>query len=124
MTEQTTVTANELYSRIASAFVSDPALEPALLADFGATVAQRFGVVLPKPGTLARTTDGFRLTYDGQHYDLGDPRTTAKGELNDAELELVSAGGDGGCPTDNGSTSQRSPDGNLPKIPMPSLPPL
>jgi hypothetical protein len=122
MTDQTTVSPTELYSRIASAFVSDPGLEPLLLADFAGTVTQRFGVVLPKPGALTRTAVGFRLTYDGQHYDLGDPRTAAKGELNDAELELVSAGGDDGCPTkDSGSSPQRSLDGNLPKIPMPPL---
>jgi hypothetical protein len=123
MADQTTSTANELYCQIVSAFVSDPGLEPALLADFGGTVAQRFGVGLPKPGTLARTANGFRLTYDGQHYDLGDPRTAAKGELNDAELELVSAGGDAGCPPPgNGVAVQRSPDGNLPQMPMPSPP--
>jgi hypothetical protein len=122
MTDLTTVSPNELYSRIASAFVSDPGLEPQLLADFAGTVAQRFGVVLPKPGMLTRTAGGFRLTYDGQHYDLGDPRTAAKGELNDAELELVSAGGGTDCPTGNDSPSPR-PEGNLPSVPMPSLPP-
>jgi hypothetical protein len=99
MTEQTTLTANELYSRITSAFVSDPDLEQALLADFEATVEQRFGVALPKRGALVRTAEGFRLTYDGKDYDIGDPRTAAKGELNDAELELVAGGGDQGeCP--------------------------
>jgi hypothetical protein len=98
MTDQATLSPSELYSRIASAFVLDPSLEPALLANFAGTVTQRFGVVLPKPGALARTANGFRLTYDGQHYDLGDPRTAAKGELNDAELELVSAGDGVECP--------------------------
>lgn len=93
MPEQTTMTASDLYSRIAAAFVSDPALEQDLLADLPGAVRQHFGVTLPKPAGLARTSDGFRLTYDGEEYDIGDPRTAAKGELNDAELELVSGGG-------------------------------
>lgn len=93
MTEQTTLTASDLYARIATAFVSDPGIAQALLADFHGAVARHFGVTLPKPAALARTADGFCLTYDGQDYDLGDPRHAAKGELNDAELELVSGGG-------------------------------
>lgn len=93
MTEQTTMTASDLYAQIATAFVSNPALEQDLLTDFHGAVARHFGVSMPKPGTLARTADGFRLTYDGHDYDLGDPRTAAHGELNDAELELVSGGG-------------------------------
>lgn len=92
MTDQNTISAADLYARIATTFVSEPDLEPALLADFDGTVAKRFGVALPKPGHLVRTQSGFRLTYDGKDYDLGDPRHAAKGELNDAELELVSAG--------------------------------
>jgi hypothetical protein len=123
LTNPTTVTANELYSQVATAFVADPSLEQALLTDFDATVAQRFGVALPKAGALERTADGFRLTYDGQHYDIGDPRTAAKGELNDAELELVSAGGNG-CPSSDTPSHSSPHEGNLPSIPMPTLPPL
>lgn len=95
MTAQTNITASDLYTRIATAVVSNPELESALLADFDGAVSRHFGVKLPKPATLARTTDGFLLTYDGKTYDLGDPRNAKPGELNDAELELVSGGGDG-----------------------------
>lgn len=98
MTEHATVTAADLYAHIANAFVSDPSLEKDLLADLPAAVEEYFGVTLQKPAKLARTSDGFVLTYDGHDYDLGDPRKATKGELNDAELELVSAGGDGDCP--------------------------
>jgi hypothetical protein len=97
MSNATSITAADLYTRIADAFVGDPAFEQALLADFDGAVAGRFGVKLPKPAKLVRLGSGFRLSYDGQDYDLGDPRTATKGELNDAELELVSAGG-GECP--------------------------
>ena len=100
MTEYTTVTAADLYAHIATAFISDPALEQDLLADLPGAVERHFGVVLKKPAKLARTSNGFVLTYDGHDYDLGDPRAATKGELNDAELELVSAGGDG-CETYN-----------------------
>jgi hypothetical protein len=93
MTREMTVTASDLYNRVVEAFVSDPSLEAALLADVGATVSERFGIALPKPATLVRSGSGFRLSYDGQDYDLGDPRQQTKGELNDAELELVSGGG-------------------------------
>lgn len=99
MTDHITFTAADIYAHIATAFVSDPALEKDLLADLPAAVEEYFGITLPKPAALARTSDGFVLTYDGQDYDLGDPRTATKGELNDAELELVSAGGDGDCAT-------------------------
>ena len=87
-----TVEPRRLYRQIADAFVTDPTMEASLLEDFDGTVAKRFGVVLPKPGRLVRDGSGFRLSYDGKDYDLGDPRTQKKGELNDAELELVSAG--------------------------------
>jgi hypothetical protein len=97
MNNATTMTAADLYTRIADTFVADAAFEQALLADFDGAVAGRFGIKLPKPAKLVRVGSGFRLTYDGQDYDLGDPRTAAKGELNDAELELVSAGGNE-CP--------------------------
>lgn len=100
MTGQTTMTASDLYTRIAATLVSNPELETALLADFDGAVSSHFGVMLPKPATLARTTDGFRLTYDGRTYDLGDPRHAKPGELNDAELELVSGGAGNGCPED------------------------
>ena len=92
MTTQTTLSAGDLYKQIADAFLNDPTMEASLLDDFDGTIAKRFGVALPKPGRLARVGSGFRLTYDGRNYDLGDPRNAAKGELNDAELELVSAG--------------------------------
>lgn len=92
------LTAANLYARIATEFVSDPALEQALLADFQGTVADRFHATFPKPIALSRTATGFCLTYDGQSFDLGDPRNAAKGELNDAELELVSGGGGPDCP--------------------------
>lgn len=98
MTEPSSLTAADLYARIATAFVAEPALEQDLLADLPDAVRRHFGVKLPKPAALARTSDGFVLTYDGQDYDLGDPRTAAKGELNDAELELVSGGGRDPCP--------------------------
>lgn len=98
MTEPTTISAADLYAHIATAFVSNPAMETDLLADLPNAIRQHFGVILPKPAKLARNSDGFVLTYDGHDYDLGDPRTAAKGELNDAELELVSAGGDWDCP--------------------------
>lgn len=101
MTDHATVTAADLYAHIATAFISDPALEKDLLADLPAAVEEYFGVTLQKPAALARTSDGFVLTYDGHDYDLGDPRAATKGELNDAELELVSAGSDGGCETYN-----------------------
>lgn len=101
MTEQPTVTAADLYAHIATAFISDPSLEKDLLADLPGAVEQHFGVMLQKPAKLVRTASGFILTYDGQDYDLGDPRAATKGELNDAELELVSAGGDDGCETYN-----------------------
>ena len=83
----------DLYVRVAGAAVADPSMLTALLEDFEGTVAERIGVVLPKPATLVRIGSGFRLTYDGKDYDLGDPRNAIKGELNDAELELVSGGG-------------------------------
>ena len=109
MTEQTTITASDLYAQIATAFVSNPALEQDLLTDFHGAVARHFGVTMPKPGKLVRAADGFRLTYDGHDYDLGDPRNAAKDELNDAELELVSAGGDWDCPKpDPVGTEQRA----------------
>jgi hypothetical protein len=98
MSNAASITVADLYTRIAEAFVADPALEQALLADFDGTVAARFGVAMPKPAKLTRVGSGFRLSYDGQDYDLGEPRAAAKGELNDAELELVSAGGGDGCP--------------------------
>lgn len=97
MTDQTTITAADLYARIATAFVSDPALEQEMLADLPGAIERHFGFTLQKPGSLQRTPNGFRLMYDGHNYDLGDPRVVKKGELNDAELELVSAGGDD-CP--------------------------
>ena len=100
MTGQTTITALDLYTRIAAAVVSNPELELALLADFDGTVSRHFGVTLPKPATLVRAQGGFRLTYDGESYDLGDPRHAKPGELNDAELELVSGGGRDGCQED------------------------
>lgn len=96
--QQDRINAADLYSLIADAVAGDPAFEEALLADFDAAVATRFGIEMPKPARLVRTASGFRLSYDGHDYDLGDPRTAAKGELNDAELELVSAGGDWDCP--------------------------
>ena len=106
----TTMTAADLYTRIAGAFVADPAFEQALLADFDAAVAERFKIKLPKPARLDRVGSGFRLSYDGQDYDLGDPRAAAKGELNDAELELVSAGGSGDCPTQPAGEQKTSQD--------------
>ena len=118
-----TMTASDLYTRIADTFVADPSLESALLENFEATVAERFGIALPKPARLARTESGFRLSYDGKDYDLGDPRHATKGELNDAELELVSAGSDNECAT-TGHSNGSSPDGNFPSVPMPTLPPL
>jgi hypothetical protein len=92
MSTQNTVSASDLYRQISDAFLADPMMEAALLEDFDGTVARRFGVVLPKSGRLVRAGSGFRLSYDGRDYDLGDPRTMKQGELNDAELELVSAG--------------------------------
>jgi hypothetical protein len=92
MTAQTSISAGDLYQQVATAFLTDPTIEASLLADFDGTIEKRFGVAMPKSGKLVRTGSGFRLTYDGKDYDLGDPRTAAKGELNDAELELVSAG--------------------------------
>jgi hypothetical protein len=92
MSTQNLISAGDLYRQISDAFVTDPTMEASLLEDFDGTVARRFGVVLPKPARLVRAGDGFRLSYDGKDYDLGDPRQAAKGELNDAELELVSAG--------------------------------
>jgi hypothetical protein len=86
------MSAGELYQQVAAAFLADPTIEASLLADFSGTIEKRFGVAMPKPGKLVRIPSGLRLTYDGKDYDLGDPRTAAKGELNDAELELVSAG--------------------------------
>jgi hypothetical protein len=86
------MSAGDLYQQVVTAFVTDPSIEAALLADFDGTIEKRFGVSMPKSGTLVRTGSGFRLSYDGKDYNLGDPRTAAKGELNDAELELVSAG--------------------------------
>lgn len=101
MSEQTTITASDLYARIVDGVVADPAMEAALLADFNGTVATRFGVALPSPGRLTRSESGFLLSYGGQDFDLGDPRNAKPGELNDAELELVSGGGDDGCPKAN-----------------------
>jgi hypothetical protein len=98
MSSETSITVADLYTRIAEAFVADPTLEQALLSDFDGAVAARFGVTMPKPARLIRAGSGFRLSYDGQDYDLGDPRSAAKGELNDAELELVSAGDGQNCP--------------------------
>lgn len=92
MTTHDTMSAADLYARIVETVVAEPDFETRLLADFDGAVTARFGVALPKPGRLARVGSGFRLTYDGKDYDLGDPRNAAKGELNDAELELVSAG--------------------------------
>jgi hypothetical protein len=92
MTTQTSMSAGDLYQQVAAAFLADPAIEASLLVDFDGTIEKRFGVAMPKSGRLVRVGSGFRLTYDGKDYDLGDPRTAAKGELNDAELELVSAG--------------------------------
>ena len=96
--EGTAISTADLYVRVAGAVVADPSMVTALLEDFEGTVNDRIGVVLPKPASLVRLGSGFRLTYDGKDYDLGDPRSTLKGELNDAELELVSAGADD-CPT-------------------------
>jgi hypothetical protein len=96
-TERNSISPADLYVRIAGAVVADPSMITALLEDFEGTVTERIGVVMPKPAKLERVGSGFRLTYDGQHYDLGDPRSTIKGELNDAELELVSAGGGDDC---------------------------
>lgn len=93
MSNQTTISAADVYAHIKSAFIADPGIEAALLKDFEGTVAERFGVDLPAPGKLVRNGAGFRLTYDGKDYDLADPRTAASGELNDAELELVAGGG-------------------------------
>jgi hypothetical protein len=95
--ERTAISPADLYVRIAGAVVADPSMVTALLGDFEGTVAERIGVVLPKRASLTRVGSGFRLTYDGQDYDLGDPRNAIKGELNDAELELVSAGGGDDC---------------------------
>jgi hypothetical protein len=92
MSTPTTVSAGDLYRQIADAFLTDPTMEASLLEDFDGTVARRFGVELPTSGRLVRVGSGFRLSYDGKDYDLGDPRDMKKGELNDAELELVSAG--------------------------------
>lgn len=100
MTSDIPMTASDLYQRIVDTFIADPGMEAALLADVEATVMTRFGIALPKPASLAKTSDGFVLTYDGHDYDLGDPRTAKKGELNDAELELVSGGNNADCPTD------------------------
>lgn len=93
MTTHGTISAADLYAQIVDTVVAEPDLEHGLLADFDGTVARRFGVKLQKPGRLSRSDTGYRLTYDGKDYDLGDPRKAAKGELNDAELELVSGGG-------------------------------
>lgn len=92
MTTHTSLSAGDLYRQIADTFLADPTLEASLVDDFNGTITRRFGVALPRPGMLARTDAGLRLTYDGHNYDLGDPHNAAKGELNDAELELVSAG--------------------------------
>ena len=98
MTAQPTISATDLYKTIIEAVSTDSALEASLLDDFDGTVARRFGVAIPKPAKLARTDSGFQLSYDGKVYDLGDPRHAAKGELNDMELELVSAGDGNQCP--------------------------
>lgn len=95
--DPTPISPADLYVRIAGAAVADPSMLTALLEDFEGTVAERIGVVLPKPAKLVRIESGFRLTYDGKDYDLGDPRNAIKGELNDAELELVSAGAGNDC---------------------------
>lgn len=94
MHHHTAITASDLYAKIVDGVVADPAIEAALLDDFNGTVAKRFGVTLPSPGKLVRNDSGFRLSYAGQDFDLGDPRNAKPGELNDAELELVSGGGD------------------------------
>ena len=124
MSNQNHINAADLYTRIADAFVAEPAFEQALLTDFDGAIAARFGIEMPKSGTLSRIGSGFRLTYDGKDYDLGDPRNATKGELNDAELELVSGGG-ADCPEQNsGGTPSRRSEGNLPSVPMPGLKPL
>lgn len=120
MTEQTNITAADLYARIATAFISDSAIEQALLTDLPSAVQQHFGVNLPKPAALVKTADGFRLTYDGQDYDLGDPRTASKGELNDAELELVSAGGSADCPEYKSNKTLRNQERQLIQPNMPT----
>ena len=111
MTLQPAISATDLYKTIVDAVSSDPALEALLLDDFDGTVARRFGVAIPKPGRLVRAGSGFRLSFDGKDYDLGDPRQVAKGELNDMELELVSAGSDYNCPISQpgGSVGQPYP---------------
>lgn len=101
MTHQPAITASDLYAKIVDGVVADPTIEAALLDDFNGTVAERFGVTLPSPGKLVRNDAGFRLSYAGQDFDLGDPRQAKPGELNDAELELVSAGNGNGCPQSN-----------------------
>lgn len=98
MSSATTMTPADLYARIMDAFIADPTIESALLQDFKATVADRFGVDLPASGKLVRNGAGFRLTYAGKDYDLDDPRHAAPGELNDVELELVSGGAQDPCP--------------------------
>ena len=92
MSNAMTISPADVYAQIKSAFIADPGIEAALLKDFEGTVAERFGVDLPASGKLVRSGAGFRLTYDGKDYDLADPRNAASGELDDAELELVSAG--------------------------------
>lgn len=98
MSNATTISPADLYAQIKNAFIADPGIEAALLKNFEATIAERFGVDLPASGKLVRNGAGFRLTYDGKDYDLADPRVAASGELDDAELELVAGGGNApGC---------------------------
>jgi hypothetical protein len=108
MTVRSETSAIELYRKVVEAVSGNPAIETELLADFEGTLVQRFGVAVPKPGRLVRNGSGYLLSYDGKDYDLGDPRHAAKGELNDMELELVSAGGDE-CPQSGDAGSRYNP---------------